>query len=546
MSQHRLSEEETFDQDMRMKIYSKPINEKKIQEVKIERGIDKEQIFNLIEEFESIAKKVNYNKLDLNSNPHSCVIRLLEAESEQHMEFLLNDFTDNMKTSMRQEDRLVIAIQYQNSIGLFHSRSQETTITSNWTVVHRILDKDNVDRFVIFKKIRDNIFVWYYEFSKSGSFISWLGVEDKNNHFLVGGLNKLYSTIQGMTCAIELSDKDVEKLILENEGQFTIKENSIQLKKSISSFNISQIRVGSKRYSSIHDFLQDADAKRFNLNIHNKKYEEIMGSMEPSYNQVFDDEYEVYRYDSHETATLVRKRNDFFKILYGVKIQNKEFIKFRTSFLQHIVNDFFNHEGINIFHAGMKIYSDKDQLVRIQKIEFYNNINTNDSVKKIIAFYNEKELKDIIIDKIFLCSVFLSLEKLNRNTPISYFFHEISKIICGNINKNVTCAQQEVDLIEYKSGDFLVGKNDDLVAENIVGDLEKKFRNSSIKVYFFGLDEDINAIRPLSIRKYNSDRLGSIEQKINQKLLGFAETSLFRVDISSKDCVIIMHANRLN
>ena len=132
------------------------------------------------------------DQIDLNENCVKWVNDVLSGFSnkdtlkEDSLKYLLNDFSDKMMTRMRETDKYALAIVSEKFLLLCHTTMGERTITPVWEVVDRMLDKDNVERFVIFKKTDDLTNVIYYEHSPS-EFL-YVGLASlKKSHFLILG-----------------------------------------------------------------------------------------------------------------------------------------------------------------------------------------------------------------------------------------------------------------------------------------------------------------------------------------------------------------------
>ncbi len=140
-----------------MYVYSKQINETKIIGEEVTRNIDKTNILNVISSLKAIGKQRCFNNLELNDNCKEWVTDILYnslQDLDLKLKYLLNDFTNSMMTRMREKNKYVISIVSDNNLLICHSRGREDTITPGWKVVRRMLDKDNVDRFVFFIRQR--------------------------------------------------------------------------------------------------------------------------------------------------------------------------------------------------------------------------------------------------------------------------------------------------------------------------------------------------------------------------------------------------------
>ena len=157
-------------------VYSKQIKEKLIENDIRKRTSEKESLISVIDSLLEIGSDEKpIDQIDLNENCVKWVNDVLSGFSnkdtlkEDSLKYLLNDFSDKMMTRMRETDKYALAIVSEKFLLLCHTTMGERTITPVWEVVDRMLDKDNVERFVIFKKTDDLTNVIYYEHSPSRS-----------------------------------------------------------------------------------------------------------------------------------------------------------------------------------------------------------------------------------------------------------------------------------------------------------------------------------------------------------------------------------------
>lgn len=527
-----------------MYIYSKQINESHISGSKISRRSDTEKISRVVESLKSIGKINNLDYFDLKINCKKWILTILEGFSdslETQLEYLLNDFTDSMKTRMREEDINVISIISDDYLLICHSRSKENTITPAWKVVKRMLDKDNVDRFVFFLKEGDKIDVCYYEHYPSGSFINWLGIPEGDAFYYMGGKNRLYTNIIGLKCSIELSDEDVEHLLLSKEGKFKIEKHRLDLMQPLETLQIDQIRVGKKQYASMEDFLQSYLARRYNLTYYQQKYKELAESLQPLLARFIDDVDDVVQLEPDGEKIFIKKNNPNIHIIFASNIYSDYLIQMRESFFDQIFAEFLNKRPLRIFHAGMKLFSPPSGHLKFRTLEFFNELNVNELIITLIKFYNDLTLRDKLLDNA-LCYVIIGLlHRMNYNKPISLFLERFLKEFESTImaHSNQKIIQNEANVIELKSSDFLASGDNKKICNKIFDDLSKKFLDNNFKVYLFGINESTLEIEPMSSNKFPSDRLGTLEQMISRKFGNNVEIALVKVPLNGK-CLIQM------
>jgi hypothetical protein len=483
-----------------------------------------------------IGKYKKIDQFDLKTNCRNWIEEVLGGTCkniENIIEYILNDFTDSMKTRMREDDKYVLAIIYSDYLILCHSRGRESTITPGWKVVKRMLDKDNVDRFIFFKLDGPSIGVYYYEHYPSDSFIEWLGIPEKEAFYYMGGKNRIYTTIDGIKCAMEFSDEEIEKLILNNVSDFKIEKDRIMLFNPLNSLHVSQIRVRKKSYNNMDDFLQNYFARRYNLAFYCQKYRDLVNSLEPLMAQFIDYSDQVAKIESNIEVTHVFKRNPTMYILFASKLASGGIINLQENFFTEIYTKFLNNNSVRIFHAGMDLYSPNEFPFRIGSMEFFNKLELNQLIIELNAIYNTTRLRDNVLERALCYGILYISNNKNINSPISLFLEKVLKQLGKEIKSSEKMLDNESDKIEFKSRDFMVGKDIEII-QRISKDLVKKLQIASFKIYLFGANEDTLEIEPLTNNNFHSDRLNAIEHGISKELNDKIEINIVKIPLGNK------------
>lgn len=512
-------------------VYSKEVKGKEIRDKKITNEENKEKVLNVIESLLDTGSKKYMEELDLSDNCVDLINSILSKYPDvkrKDVVFLLRDFTDAMYTSMRQEDKYAIAIVMKDSLILCHSVFGEKTITPGWRVIERMVDKDNVTRYVYFELDKNRIKIKFYEHTKSLFLVDWLGLPENEAFYYLGGKNRFFTELHNSNLVFEFTDDDIERKILEN-GPFKIEKNQIILPEPIRRINITQIRVGKKIYKNTGDFIQDFLAKRYDIKYYQESYVALKSSLDPLTTRMIDDESEVRSIDNRY---LLKKRNDHFLILFCDKD-----IEIRKSFLEKIKTKILNREHLKIFHAGM-IFNQYP--IKINNLEIYNHLELG-SAGFLINYYDEIEIKDTF-DNIFLYLIFCILKQGNKNVPISHFLGELGNNIIDDINLTSKFVNLE-NKIEFKSRDFISGNNKEII-KRLKGDIETKMQSSDFKVYILGADETTKKFEPIASSRWSDDRIGVIENKLKEEMQNL---NLKIIKIPSQDgseCILACSVNK--
>jgi len=344
---------------------SKRIKEDEVSHTTISEKRDVEKIREIISKLPS-PKERKLTEVSLRTNPKKWVISLLDSYpdnvKEDEMESLLNDFSDSMQTRMREENKYAVAILLKNELILCHSIFGEETITPEWKTIPRMLDSDNVLRYVRFVREGDIIKVKYYERWATESFVDWLGLPQKDAFYHFGGKYRIYSKIDGIDTVFELTEEEINRWL---DRHLEIKDGKIKFATPITYLTINQIWVGKKKYENTGDFIQDLIAEKYGIEFYQRKFREITmvggkskekkpsGPLELFIHKFYDEKDRVVKIEEGESYTIVEKINPKVDILFVCRD-----IEIRSSYLEDLFGRFVNGEEINIIHAGIKISAD--------------------------------------------------------------------------------------------------------------------------------------------------------------------------------------------
>jgi len=527
-----------------MFVYSKQVKEKNVTGEILNRTIDKERISAVIGSLKEIGTERNIEEFELEDNCMLWVNEILSDSSNSKiaLTYLLNDFTSSMMTRMREEDKFAVAIISEGILLICHSTLGEKTITPLWKVVDRMLDKDNAERFVLFEKWNGATSVTYYEHSPSEFFTRWLGIPDKEAFYYLGGKNRIYVDIDGVHCVFELTDEDVENKLLKESSLIKVENNQLIFSSPVERLKIGQIRVGKKRYDTISNFFQDYLAKRFDLSHYENKYRNLAESLDVLTYAYIDDIDKVVMVSSDGEQIKVRKRNPNINILFAGNLLSGAKIEMRESFFDHLFIDFINETPIRIFHAGMKMYQQHQGPFNVKSMQIFNEIESNNFIDNLLLFCENTKILDENLKSALDYSIFFLLRNANERKPISYLFNKFLNEIIKKIHKSNVIVQNENDVIEFKSRDYLVGKDDD-VSKVISKDVEIKINSHAFKIYFFGIEDKTKKLDPLASYKFSSDRIGSLENKVAKEMNDKADVTLIKVPLEKSDeCLLMMIA----
>ena len=475
------------------------------------RPTDEDSIKKLVGDFKEQSTRVPLERLDLSENCRNWITELVGEATLQrtqkdtaikYLEFLLTDFTHSLKTRMREEDKHGIGILTEDWLIICHSRSDELTITPEWSVVRRALDSDNVERFVIFGKHQGAINAWYYEYYKSESLILWLGLPESDASHYLGGKNRFLAVVEQLDLAIEISDDQVEEFFFGDRSPLDANKNRIALSKPIHSIDIKQVKMGKATFRTLSDFRQAFIGKRMDLNYYHAKFLELRSKVEFLTGGFVDTDSGLIRQDASGERNIISKFNRFFTVVYAgiypspAEKPNME-IAFKSSFLDMISEDLVNNRPSRIYHAASGLYVVSDQF-KLGNTLIYNCVTTDDRYRELDRILQNNAGFDQLIRKILLFVTLLHLSRIQDDPRLAYLFSKLADNI--KLSDGVQLVlQNENAIFEYKSRDVLVGTNDE-IAETLSADMVKKLQGSPFKVYIIGVDERSQRLEPITGR----------------------------------------------
>ncbi len=484
--------------------FTKKIKEQAISCKEIADIRDIEKIGEVINKLECLSglRTSNLSELGLRTNQKNWTsISLLDYPGliRQHeMEYLISDFTDSMQTRMREETKYALGLLMEGKLILCHSVYGEQTITPEWKTIPRMLDTDNVLRFVSFSCEAGEIIVRYWEREATNSFADWLGLSRKQI-FLLGGKYKLRTEIENISVEFQLDEEEIKVWLIAHPE---FKDGKIDLPNPIYSLIIKEIRAGGKPYTNMRDFIQDYEAEAFGMPRYQKEYQKIKSNNLPLLMKFHDEKEKVLRIEGDDKTVEVDKTTPDFHILFADGT-----IEIRPSYLVEIVNKIKNREHQKIFHAGHKFGTPP---LSIGGTEIYNQISLNPAVRLMIDYYNATHLQDLHLNVLLLYSIYQVLGVINAGSPLSYIFQEISTELIDKPVLHGKMSKTEDSILEYKSRDILVGGPEKVISE-LGEDIKVKLQSSPCKVYCIGIEDD-GSLCPVSVSRIRSDRLDKIRQ----------------------------------
>ena len=522
IEQEYKSENETNEVDKTFKMCYKLVTGK---EVNSSDDFSTEAIDSLLKVFKTFntSSPIKFRKLNIDENTKLFIEKLLKEDDDDFINILLNDFSKEMNTKMREKDKYVILMRDSEKLILAHSKMGEQSITTNFDVFERLLDKDNVMRIVFFEKDDEIIKVRHYEKNKSKFFTKWLGLPQKNLFYSFGGENKFYSEIQGFPIVLEINDEDIDSI--KNNEYIDIDGENIRFKNKISALPIKHIMRQRRKYTNYNDFDRDRIARKYELAHYKEVYKKINESLDYAFFKIFDCETEVIC-----GKKTIEKSNKNLIMLFC----NKN-IDLDKNFLNKLKSLFLNDEPCKITHVGDEF---SETPIEIGNVQIYNKFNLN-LTKELLNYLNEKELPDTFKNE--LIYVIMSCLRFdNPDLDIIYFIDEFLSEFVKELKFNGELMEDSI--LELKSKEYFIGTDRDIV-EKLTKDIPKKLKENNYKLYLIGYDEKSKLYDPIPSNKLNDSRIDNLTRNI-KKQLKVSDLHLMQIPFDRNNCIIMISVKK--
>jgi len=493
-----------------MYTYSKGIKDTYVTDKVIndERDISKiDEIIQNLTKISGVREDILSN-IGLRTNPKNWIRNAIKNFptniDNEEMKSLLFDFTESMQTRMREDFKYALIIVLNNQVILCHSKYGQKTITPEWKTIPRMLDVDNILRFVIFYANGEEVKVKYWEHSATNSFIEWLGLTRKQV-FQLGGKFRIISEFEGVTLEFQLTEDELENW-LENYPEFS--DGEIKFKEPLMKLTIQNVKVGNKQFNIVKDFVQFYEAEKFGIPFYQEEYERIVNDHLPLLFKYIDDETKIIRIDGENEISEVNKDTPYFDILFV-----NEFIELRASYGKKLAKKFVNKENLMVFHAGMKFKSDA---YKLGNLKVFNSLKLSKLSEQLSDYYNETNIQDSSLDTILQYVILKVLAIDNKDFPVESFFNSIAELIINDVNINGCVTKTEDVFFEYKSREIFTGKNDNIISL-LVKEIKSKILTNTCVVIIIGIEDD-GSFDPIPSSRLNSNRVETIKTGIEEEI----------------------------
>lgn len=463
--------------------------------------------------------------LELDANPDMWVSHLLENYPDPPEIFdssLINNFCDSLYTSARQPGKYAVLLVVANSVIICHTDSKEKTITTGADVLERLLDTDNVDKYVRFKRERDGITAHHFERDQNTkSFSEWLGLQPEEIAFEEAGDVKIYTRQKGATSIFQYPrDEFVEKFLLEETH--TLVSDVLRFPDG-DEFTVDQVKLGRRSYGTIDEFLQAFYNIYYDLQTYRTKYGNLTESLGPWNGDIIDYRSKVTK--GLDGEIVLKKEHDELNIVFADKLIDlsagwrlellSKFIDGDETRLHHVGSDFTEEpQAVGPFLVFNEAEGDFERLNELYDI--ISNFNTGDTMANIVSY--------VIFDT--------AAEWFDG--PESHFFDQLSKKCVENLDAEGVVIPEEGPIIEYKSRDWFSGIDNDELADKITKEIQ------SDTTLLIGGIEDEQAIRPLARNRFDPDRDGDIRETLLNKNGNHSTINFCTLPVREDECLSLV------
>ena len=470
--------------------------------------------------------------IGLRTNPKKWIAACLSGYPSSvdfsRIEDLLHDFTESMQTRMREEAKYALAILMENRLLLCHSLFGEETVTPEWRIIPRMLDRDNILRFASFTFEHGQIDIRYWEKHATSSFVEWLGLPRKKA-FLFGGRYAIRSELESTLIELQLTEAEMDQWLVQHPE---IREGRIDLASPVHQLPITEIRVGSKHYDNTADFLQDYEAEKQGLPRYQREYERLKADALPLLVKYYDEKTRVIRKQGDNEAVEIEKAASDLDVVFADGT-----IEFRASYLSDLARRIVNAEQVRLVHVALPF---RAAPLAIGSLRIYNEVAVSTHARRVIDYIDGIKLQDFALDLLLKYVAIRLLGIANPMPPMSYVLGELASQLASQVALPSRLTKVEDDILEFKSRDVMAGDNDS-IATRLAQDIEAKLRATDCAVFLIGIEDDgTPGLLPAS--RLKSDRVGHVGKVIAERLEQI-NVQLLPI-IQGEDALLLLVAHR--
>lgn len=437
----------------------------------------------------------------------------VNKRTENDLEAIAEDFSDDMKTRARAKGKYVVLIMGKERLIACHSYTGKRALTTDMDVVEELLSAANIDKYAEFRREGEETEVNHFDKYDTESFVEWLGIPMDEVVYDIKGDVKIYSEIGGgvQTTFRFTRDDIVEKII--NSDDFKLEGNLLETPNSEKNYRIKRIRWGNSTYETAEEFKQEALTSHYELTYYEDEYENLAsGDLDLFTKTAIDRQNKLTIRSDGEEVTRVTKDSDDFEVVFV-----NEYIDLETGWRQSLASRALGaDERIPIHHPGNDV---TDTALEIGALRIYNDVGLDDEVVDDIQdlVRTARDIGASNVGSTFRYIIFDFLED-ETSEPISHFFGELAEVYLqrhqGAISEGsrVTVQEGGPASVELKSAEWFYVDKD----RQLVGKIAEELDNGA-GILVGGIDENGGKVKTIQKNRFPHDRLESIERRVENE-----------------------------
>ena len=487
-------------------LYYRGLQEEKLRDKSLTTDTEIRNFNEILSQLERQTGEHMLEDINIDKNPKLFLKNLLQGYPENNSTFssaLINNFCDSLKTRAREKGTYAVLIIMENSVIVCHTDAKEKTVTKDANVIERLIDADNVGRYVRFiKNKNDEIRVQHYErrLPISDSLSEWLGLEKNELSFREIGDIKIFTEIDDSTAVFQYTREEFEQKFLAEDSNYNLTGDKFSTPND--QYPVSSYKIDRESFDTVEEFKERFNTLYYDIKSQKRRYDDIANSLDSWIDPVYDKGDKVVK--GSDENILVSKSHDELEILYA-----HSQIQLSASWKLKLAKNFRNGSELRLWHAGM---SYEEPPTQIGGFVIQNSIGIDDCIGPTLhqlAEYIRGDSSGSFISDVLSYVLFTSLGRW-AESPISHFFDQMSEKFEENIESKGMVLDEENGVIEYKSSEWLPESNDKL-AEEIVEEAD-----NDLKMIIVGVDEIESKCRPINGNQFKSDRNRNIASKVEK------------------------------
>lgn len=462
MAQEQIS---SLSHDGPIYISYREIQDNKSEHEKISNDSAINSFLEVIDGFSRQTGKHDASDIDINDNVELLLNDIFESYpsvEERPRLMLMNNFCNSLMTRAREKGKYAIVIVTPSSVLVCHADSKEKTITRDAGVIERLLDTDNVDKYVKFEELSDGEYdVRHYERYRSKSLANWIGLRRGEIAYKSAGDITIFTEISGETCGFEFTQGEFEKKFLDDTGDYDLSNGIFTIPSN--DYAVEQIQFGQKTFENTEEFFQNFYTIYYSVYSYRERFDELASTMEPYKTGLYDHKEKVTK--GVDGPTQIRKEHDNLNITFASKQ-----ISLHAGWKVDLRRKFDEGTEVRIYHAGAPLSKDP---ITIGQFKIFNemDIKDNETIEKIYDLVEESKMDGF---SNLLCSILFKVIEAQIDPPVNHFFGQMAEHYESRLESDGLVAADETDMLEFKSRNWFVNEDEEDLSQKIISQTQNK------------------------------------------------------------------------